>query len=138
MRILAVDPGEKRIGIAISDPSATIATPLTVVQHTSRRVDAARIADFANQFQAGLIVIGKSFDEEGCSTPASRKADRLAEAIAQQCDIPLTMWDESFSTQDARQAQLVMGTPRRKRHGHQDEVAAAVILQSYLDSKAKT
>ena len=135
MRILAVDPGEKRIGIAISDPTGTIANPLTAVQHTSCRVDAATIADLANQYQAGLIVIGKSFDEEGLSTPASRNADRLAEAIGQQCDIPLTMWDESFSTQDARQARIEMGTSRRKRHGHLDELAATVILQSYLDAQ---
>jgi putative Holliday junction resolvase len=134
MRILAVDPGEKRIGIAISDPTCTIASPLTVIQHTSRRVDAASIANLANQYEAGLIIIGKSFDDEGLSTPASHRADRLAEAIREQCDISMMMWDESFSTQDARQARIEMGISRRKRHGHLDELAAAVILQSYLDS----
>ena len=135
MRILAVDPGEKRIGIAMSDPTSTIATPLTVVQHVSRLMDAASIADLANQHQASLIVIGKSFDEEGLPSPQSRRADRLAEAIRQQCDIPLVMWDESFSTQAARQAHLEMGTTHRKRRGHLDDLAATVILQSYLDSR---
>jgi len=135
MRILAVDPGEKRIGIAMSDPTSTIATPLTVVQHASRLMDAASIADLANQHQASLIVIGKSFDEEGLPSPQSRRADRLAEAIRQQCDIPLVMWDESFSTQAARQARLEMGTTHRKRRGHLDDLAATVILQSYLDSR---
>lgn len=135
MRILAVDPGEKRFGIAISDPSGTIATPLTVVQHVSRLVDAATIANLASQYQAGLIVIGKSFDEEGLPTSQSRRADRLAEAIHQQCDISLMMWDESFSTQVARQAQIEMSTTRHKRQGHLDELAATVILQSYLDSR---
>jgi putative Holliday junction resolvase len=135
MRILAVDPGEKRIGIAMSDPTSTIATPLTVVQHVSRLMDAASIADLANQHQASLIVIGKSFDEEGLPSPQSRRADRLAEAIRQQCDIPLVMWDESFSTQAARQARLEMGTTHRKRRGHLDDLAATVILQSYLDSR---
>jgi putative Holliday junction resolvase len=134
MRILSVDPGEKHIGIAISDPTGTIAAPLTVVQHVSRLLDAATIADLANQYQAGLIVIGKSLDEDGLSTPASRRADRLAEAIRQQCAIPLKMWDESFSTQAARQARIEMGTSRRKRHGHLDELAATVILQTYLDT----
>jgi putative Holliday junction resolvase len=134
MRILSVDPGEKHIGIAISDPTGTIAAPLTVVQHVSRLLDAATIADLANQYQAGLIVIGKSLDEDGSSTPASRRADRLAEAIRQQCAIPLKMWDESFSTQAARQARIEMGTSRRKRHGHLDELAATVILQTYLDT----
>jgi len=135
MRILAVDPGEKRIGIAISDPTGTIATPLTVIQHISRLLDAASIADLANQHQASIIVVGKSFDDEGMPTPQSRRADRLAEAIRQQCDLPLTMWDESFSTHVARQARLEMGTTRRKRRGHLDEFAATVILQSYLDSR---
>lgn len=135
MRILAVDPGEKHIGIAISDPTGTIASPLTVVQHVSRLVDAATIADLANQSQAGLIIIGKSLDEDGLSTSAGRRADHLAEAIGQQCAIPLKMWDESFSTQVARQARIEMGTSRRKRRGHLDELAATVILQSYLDAE---
>jgi putative pre-16S rRNA nuclease len=134
MRILALDPGEKQIGIAVSDPTGTIASPLTVIHHVSRLVDAARIADLANEYQVGMIIIGKSYDEDGLPTLASRRSDRLAEAIRQQCVIPQTMWDESFSTQDARQAQIQMGTARRKRHGHLDKLAATVILQSYLDS----
>ncbi len=135
MRIMAVDPGEKRIGIAISDPTGTIASPLTVVQHISRLLDAATIADLARQYQANLIVIGQSLDDDGLQTPASRRADRLAEAIKEQSDIPLKMWDESFSTQAARQARIEMGTSRRKRHGHLDELAATIILQSYLDTE---
>jgi putative Holliday junction resolvase len=136
MRLLAVDPGEKRIGIAISDPTGTIAAPLTVVQHVSRLVDAATISDLARQYQVILIIIGKSLDEEGSSTPQSRRADRLADAIRQQCEIPLFTWDESFSTQTARQARIEMHTSRSKRRGHLDELAATVILQSYLDSRA--
>jgi putative Holliday junction resolvase len=134
MRVLAIDPGEKRIGIAISDPTGTIASPLTVIRHAARLVDSAAIADLANQYEVELIIIGTSRDENGLSTPASRRADRLAEAIRQQCAIPLKMWDESFSTQIARQARIELGTSRRKRRGHMDELAATVILQSYLDS----
>jgi putative Holliday junction resolvase len=137
MRILAIDPGEKRIGIALSDPSGTIASPLTVLTHISRPVDAVTIADLAQQNQASLIVIGKSFDEYGSPTPASRRADRLAEAIRQQSDIQQVTWDESFSTQVAKQAMLEMGISRRKRRGHHDDVAATVILQSYLDSRTE-
>lgn len=135
MRILAVDPGEKRIGIALSDPSGTIASPLSVIGHVSRAVDAAAIADLAQQNHVDLIVLGKSFDENGLPTEASRRADRLADAIRQQCDITLTTWDESFSTQEARQAQIEMGASRRKRSGHLDDLAATMILQSYLDSR---
>jgi len=136
MRIMAVDPGEVRIGIAISDPTGTIASPLTVVVHVSRPVDAALIADLARQYEAGLIIVGQSLDEDGRSTPQSRRSSHLADAIREQCDLPVQMWDESFSTQTARQARLEMGVPRHKRHGHLDELAATVILQSYLDSKA--
>jgi putative Holliday junction resolvase len=98
MRILAIDPGEKHIGLAISDPTATIAAPLTVLQHVSRPIDAAAIAELATQ-------------------------------------LPLTTWDESFSTQAARQARIGMGVSRRKRKGHLDELAATVILQSFLDAR---
>jgi len=130
---MAVDPGKKHIGVAISDPTETIATPLTVLKHISRPLDAASIANLAQQYQVGLIVMGRSLDEEGLPTPQSRLAERLAEAIQQQCDLPVTMYDESFSTQQARQARIDMGTSRRKRRGHLDDLAAAVILQSFLD-----
>lgn len=135
MRVLAIDPGEKRIGVAISDPTKTIAAPLTVVKHISRPLDAATIAELARQNQVSVIIIGQSLDEDGNSTPASRRADRLANAIRLQCDIPIILWDESFSTQLARTAQLEMKTPRHKRRGHLDEMAAVVILQSYLDTR---
>jgi putative Holliday junction resolvase len=135
MRILAVDPGEKRIGVAISDPTGTIASPLTVIQHVSRPIDAATIADLARQYQVGMIVVGKSLNPEGGSTPQSRRSERLAAAIRQQCEINLVMWDESFSTQTARQARISMGVKRAKRRGHLDEMAATVILQSYLDDE---
>lgn len=137
MRILAVDPGEKRIGVAVSDPTNTIATPLTEIKHRSRVIDAATIADIANQSQVSLIVIGKSLDDDGLPTLQSRRADRMAEAIKQQCDIPVEMWDESFSTHDARRARIEMGTSRQKRSGHLDELAATVILQSFLESISK-
>jgi putative holliday junction resolvase len=134
MRILAIDPGEKRIGLALSDPTGTIASPLMVLGHTSRPVDATAIADLALQYQVELIVVGHSLDDDGSSTPLSRRATRLAEAIRLRCDIPIKMWDESFSTQEARQARIEMGTTRRKRRGHLDDLAASVILQSYLDT----
>lgn len=132
-RILAVDPGEKRIGIAVSDPSATIANPLMVLKHVSRIIDAAAIAQLAAEYDAVAIVIGHALDDEGQLTPQARHADRLAEAVRQQTGLPVVMWDESGSTQAARASRLAMGVSRRKRQGHLDEIAATVILQSYLD-----
>ncbi|MBI5295919.1 MAG: Holliday junction resolvase RuvX [Chloroflexi bacterium] len=135
MRILAVDHGEKRIGLALSDPTATLASPLKVIAHVSRLVDAAQVADLAAQHQAGLIVIGQSFDEEGQPNLAGRRAARFAETLRTQTDIPVTLWDESFSTQDARATRIEMGVNRKKRGGHLDELAAVMILRSYLESQ---
>ena len=136
MRILAVDPGEKRIGIALSDPTGTLARPLAVIKHVARPVDAASIAQLAQEHEAGLIIVGQALDDEGQATPQSRKAVRLADAIRVQTDLPVKLWDESGSTQAAQTARIAMGVSRRKRRGHMDDLAAAVILQSYLDENS--
>jgi putative holliday junction resolvase len=134
MRILAVDPGSKNIGIALSDPTGTIATPLGVVSHVSRPVDAATIAGLAHEHGAGRIVVGQALDDEGEPSFEGRRAARLAAAIRLQTDLPVELWDESLSTQDARAVRTALGFPQRKRRGHLDELAAAIILQSYLDA----
>ena len=134
MRILAIDHGEKRIGLAISDPTGTIANPLTVIQHVSRAIDAAQVATIASEHGAGLIVVGQSFDDDGQPNLAGRRAARFAEALLGQTDLPVELWDESFSTQKARAARIQMGVSRKQRAGHLDDMAAMVILQSYLDA----
>jgi putative Holliday junction resolvase len=133
MRILAVDPGEKRLGIALSDPSGSLARPLMVIPHVSRAEDARRIVQLAEAHQAGKIIIGQALDVEGNPTYSGRKAARLAAAVRSQTNLPVKLWDESESTQSARASLLTMGAPQRKRRGHLDALAAAVILQSYLD-----
>ena len=134
MRILAIDHGEKRIGLAISDSTGTIAGPLKAIEHVSRPLDAAQVAAIAAENSAELIVIGQSFDEEGRPNPAGRRAARFAEALKTQTQIPIVMWDESLSTQDARAARIELGISRKKRAGHLDELAAQMILQSYLEA----
>jgi putative Holliday junction resolvase len=134
MRILGVDPGEKNIGLAISDPTGTIANPLTVIQHISRPIDAALIAQIALENGAGLIVVGQALDVEGLPSLSGRRAARLAAAIQTQTDIQVVLWDESNSTQTARLTHARLKAPRGKRRGHLDELAATVILQSYLAS----
>jgi putative Holliday junction resolvase len=135
MRILSIDHGEKRIGLALSDETATIASPLNVIEHVSRAIDAAQVADLATQNNVGLIVIGQSFDEDGNPNPAGRRAGRFADELKNQTDIPVELWDESFSTQDARAARIQLGVSRKKRAGHHDAFAAVVILQSYLEAR---
>ncbi|MEW6287131.1 MAG: Holliday junction resolvase RuvX [Chloroflexota bacterium] len=134
MRILAVDHGEKRIGLALSDPSGTLAAPLTVFKHVSRLLDAARVADIAAENEVGLIVVGQSFDEDGNPNLAGRRAAKFAEALREQTSIPVELFDESFSTQEARQTVIEMGVSRKKRGGHHDALAAVMILRSYLEA----
>ena len=134
MRILAVDHGEKRIGLALSDPTGTIANPFKVIEHVSRLMDAAQVASLAQEYEVGLIVIGQSFDEEGRPNLAGRRATKFADALKQQTSIPVVLWDESFSTQEARATRIELGVSRKKRAGHHDSLAAVVILQSYLES----
>lgn len=133
-RILAVDPGDKRLGMAVSDPSGNIANPLTVIGHVSRTIDAGVIAQVASDHEAILIVVGQALDDEGEVGPRARKSQRLAEAIRQRTTIAVELWDESGSTHTALSARFEMGVSRKKRSGHLDELAATVILQSYLDA----
>lgn len=134
MRILAVDPGSKRIGLAISDTTGTIANPLTVLDHVARPVDAAAVAELAKTNEAGLIVVGQSFDDDGQPTFEGRRAGRFAEALKTQTTLPVVMWDESFTTQEARASRIAMGVSRKDRRGHLDSIAATILLQSYLDA----
>lgn len=138
MRILGIDPGDKNIGVALSDPTGTIANPLTLIQHVSRPIDAATVAQLARENDAKKIIVGQSFDLDGKPNFQGRKAARLAAAIRTQTEIPVELWDEAYSTQEARGARIAMGTTRSKRSGHLDELAATVILQSYLESKSIT
>jgi putative Holliday junction resolvase len=136
-RVLAVDPGEKRLGVAVSDPTGVIANPLTVLAHIGRSADAAAIARLAREQQAICIVIGQALGGDGEETPQARHAARLAEAVqAMVADVPVVLWDESESTDTAQEARRLMGVRRAKRSGHMDDLAAVVILQSYLDAHA--
>lgn len=136
MRLMAVDHGQKRIGVAISDSTGTISYPLTVMEHESMKSDAARVVELADSNAVERIIVGKSFDDEGNPNAAGRRAERFAEELRSHTKVPVEMWDESLTTQDARTVRLKLGGSRRKRTGHQDSLAAALILQSYLDSNS--
>lgn len=124
-RILAVDPGEARIGLAVSDPSGTIARPLKFVRHASRAADTEAILVNARDCDADRIIVGVAYDMEGTG-PQARRALRLVAALRERTPIPIEPWDESGSTQSAR--------PARGRGDEDDARAAAVILQDYLDA----
>jgi len=133
-KVLAVDPGEKRIGVAVSDDSGTIATPLLTFKHKQRLIDAKKIVELAIEHRVFLIIIGQSFYADGTPNPSGRKSARLAEVIKSITDIPVLLWDEDGSTQVARMSRKDLGIKRSRKNSHFDEIAATVILQSFLDS----
>ncbi|MDX9849802.1 MAG: Holliday junction resolvase RuvX [Anaerolineaceae bacterium] len=136
-KIMAIDPGTERIGVAISDMTATIANPLTVIKHVQRTKDAEQIIAIAVENSVRLIVVGQAFYSNGEPNPSGRKSARLADEIKQMTDIPVILWDEFESTQRAKKAREAMGVRRKHRMTHMDDLAATIILQSYLDSQSK-
>ena len=127
-RVLAVDPGDARIGLAISDPMGVIAQPLETLLHQSRQLDARSIVEQAQSLEAVCIVVGVAYDQDGRIGPQARKSLRLMEAVMALTDLPVIAWDESGSTQTAQ------GSPGK--NADLDARAAAAILQEYLDAQA--
>jgi putative Holliday junction resolvase len=134
VRILAVDPGEKHIGLAVSDPTGLVARPLLTLTHTARAADVERILALAAEHGAGLIVVGCPLDSEGRLGPQALRVQRLAEAMRAAASVPVELHDESFSSQEAESALRAAGKKRRARRGQAHAAAAATILQSYLDA----
>ncbi len=127
-RILAVDPGDKRIGIAVSDPSGTIARPLFVIEHVSRQADAQSIVQHAVEYDAEMILVGIALDPSGQIGHQARKELRLVDALRTITELEIETWDETDSTQTALQL-------AGKRDKMTDALAAAVLLQEYLDAQ---
>ncbi len=138
MRILAVDHGQKKLGLALSDETGMLARPLEIIAHKSKIIDAAQVSERAAAHGAERIIVGVSYDEAGDPNQAGRRAMNFAETLRQQTELPIELWDESLTTQDARAARIASGSPRKKRAGHLDDVAAAVLLQNFLDNHTIT
>ena len=134
---MGIDPGEKRIGISISDPSGTISRPLSVIKNISYQESARSIVKICVEYEIRKIIIGISRDEDGEVTFSGRKAQRLGDAILSMLDIPLEYWDEMNTTKAAQQSRREMGVSRKQRQGHLDDVAACILLQSYIDSHSE-
>lgn len=139
MRVLALDVGDRRIGVALSDPTGTIATPLMTIHRVAEKRDQEAIADLVREHAVDLIVMGlpKTLrDELGYQ---ARRVMGFGERLAKVVEVPITYWDERHSTVDAERIVRARGRRRGRipREGL-DEVAAAVILQFYLDSHRET
>ena len=132
-RMMCVDWGRKRIGLAISDPTLSLAYPLTTIQHVSRQRDAEVVIEKAEEVNAGLIIVGVTYDENNELTPSGRSASRFAEELRSKTNIQIKLWDEESTTTQAKTDAVIMNLPKSKRKGHLDAMAAAIGLQNYLN-----
>lgn len=139
MRILALDVGERRVGIAISDPTGTVARPVQTLARGSREEDFAAITTLVAKHDIRLVVVGQPLSLNGMEGPQARRVARYADALATHLPVPIVPWDERFTTVAADEIirQTRKGKKKRRAHAKSevDAVAAAVILQSYLDSQ---
>lgn len=133
MRLLGVDTGERRTGLAISDPNERIAVPLTVLT-APRTAMIAGIVEIARREAIERIVVGLPLSLNGEQGPQARYALRIGHAIEQASGIPVVYWDERFSSAEADRLMLEAGLTRRRRDAVRDAAAASIILQDYLDS----
>lgn len=137
IRALGLDPGTKRIGVAVSDLSGTIASPLVVVQRSrSKEHDVREIADLAREEEADVIVVGLPLNMDGSQGPAAKAATGFARALATLVDVPVELHDERRTTVSADQSMMEAGLDAVQRRRRVDKVAAAIMLQSWLDARA--
>jgi putative holliday junction resolvase len=133
--VLAVDPGSRRVGLAISDPSGTIAQPLTTVEAEPRDTLAERLAETAKRNEATRIVVGLPRHLDGSIGDAARSARTLADALRRASGLPVELVDERLTTALAERSMIAGGVRRAKRRATIDQVAATLLLQSHLDSR---
>jgi putative Holliday junction resolvase len=135
-RILAVDWGEVRIGLALSDETQTLATPLeTLVRRRGKRFPMARFLELVAQHEPSGVVVGLPLTGEGEEEASAVAARGLAGGLADRSGLPVELWDERMSTARALAAIREQGGSTRGRKGDVDSLAAAVLLQHYLDAR---
>jgi putative Holliday junction resolvase len=135
-RILALDIGDRRIGVAMSDTLGILATPLTILDRKNDEQDIVSIIDLLNKHDAGLILAGLPRSLNGGIGQQAEKVQSFVEKLKQQTNVPIDFRDERFTTVDAQRLMREAATKKRKIKTHDDAAAAAVLLQRYLDEKA--
>lgn len=136
MRALGVDLGTKRIGIATSDASGTIATPLVVLQRSgSREQDHRAIAKIVEEYEARCVVVGLPLNMDGTSGEAARAAMSEAGQLASVVNVPVLTYDERRTTVTADSILMQQKMNAQERRKVIDKVAAAVLLQAWLDGE---
>jgi len=133
MRYLGLDVGDRRIGIALSDETETLATGLETIERVGPRRDLRSIADLAETHDVGEVVVGLPRNMDGSLGPRAQKTLEFMDALRPRLGVPVVAWDERLTSVVATRALIEGGVSRRNRKGAVDKVSAVLILQNYLD-----
>lgn len=133
MRIIALDVGDKRIGVAVSDPTCTIATGLATINRENEDA-AGAIKAFIGEYAVCEVVVGMPLGLDGKEGQQARKVREFAAQLKQELSVPVKEWDERLTSAQADRTLLSFDASRKKRKLAIDEVAAVLILQNYLDN----
>jgi len=134
MRRLSLDIGGVRIGVAISDPTGSVATPLTVLDARALRGDVRPLLRLIEDYEVELVVAGLPIALSGDEGPQARTVRTTVEWLRSVLPVPIELWDERLSSAEARRVMSESGVSDRKKRGTIDKLAAAIFLQSYLDA----
>ena len=134
MRILSLDVGEKRIGVAMSDPMGILASPLTQINRTGTKAAIEAILDLVRQHEVELIVAGMPYLMNGNIGQQAMLVRNFLQKLSAHMDIPIEIWDERYTTVAAEGKMIEAGVRKEKRKKHIDAAAATIILQEYLDT----
>jgi putative holliday junction resolvase len=138
-RILGIDFGTTRIGLSLSDPLQIIAQPFTTIENKPGLI--SRICETIQQEDVGLVVVGMPLNLKGEKGKKADEVDKFIGELQKGTGIEIVHWDERFTTSIAHQTLLTMGTKRedrRKNKGRVDSMAAAIMLQGFLDSRKRS
>ena len=135
MRILGLDVGDRRIGLAISDPNGQVAVPLRTLHRTAQDGAVDAIAALVAEENVVAIVVGLPLRLDGTAGSQAESVEEFVRQLLPAVNVPVTLWDERLSTVQAEQLLRRDGLPSRKGKAEQDSLAAAIILQGYLDSR---
>ena len=134
MRMLGLDIGDRRIGVAVSDPEGIMAGSLTTILRRELDRDLAAIVDLVREEEVGLIVAGLPLSLDGSTGPQAQKVLGFVEKLTEVSTVPVDTWDERLSTVEADRVMSELGIRLDKRKARRDSLAAAIILQGYLDA----
>ncbi len=135
MRIIGLDVGQRRIGIAVSDELNLTAQPLTHIKRTSIEKDISEILRIASEYSVGAIIVGVPLNMDGSVGPQARLVFKFMDRLRLKTSIPVEGWDERLSTVAVTRVLVGGDVSRSRRKGVVDRLAASYILQGYLDSK---